>query len=524
MTGFDKIPQQWRTTLIALPLAMGGVLLLYWQTYISIVSIWWRSETYAHGFLVVPISAWLVWNKRHKLAQLEPKPALSMLWVIGALGAAWLIALSVEIVIVQQLCVVGILIGSIVAMIGWRAARSITFPLAFLILAVPMGEDLLSPLMHFTAAFTVKALKLTGIPVFSEGMYITLPNGRWEVAEACSGLRYLIASGTLGLLYAYLMYKSYWRRIVFVAFSIVVPIIANGIRAYMIVMIGYLSDMRLAVGIDHIIYGWVLFGIIIGIMFYVGSFWREDLAGPQENVRANNGPSISSKSPLPAKRAVIAALGVSVFALIWPIVAISIAGETGVVVPIHLKAPALDGGWTVSQELWAWKPRYLSPQGYLHQSYGSSNGVVNLYLEYYRDQRQGAELIDSQNVLVAQLDPQWHMVSDKKITIQLDGRPVSIHEVHIDSPSVRLLVWQWDWINGYSTINDYLAKLLEAKDKLYEGRTRSASIILATDDDGGLDVARKRLKVFVREMYPSIEKSLKTEGETSPGRMSAAKL
>lgn len=517
MLRISEIPPQWRTTLAGLALALGGVFLFYWQSIYSMVHIWWRSGTYAHGFLVVPISAWLIWKKRGILSPMVPRPALSLLWVIAGLGAAWLVARSVEVVLVQQLCVVGLLIATTVAVLGWRVSRTIAFPLGFLIFAVPMGESLLSPLMHFTAAFTVKALQLTGIPVFSEGMYITLPNGRWEVAEACSGLRYLIASVTLGFLYAYVMYRSIGRRIIFIIASMIVPIIANGIRAYMVVMIGYLSDMELAVGVDHIIYGWVLFGIIIGIMFYIGSFWREDVEEQPASGHMVDGREANSEHHQRTKVLAITLLSVMMLTALWPALAVKIGGDSRVVPPIKLDTPMPVGSWHLSPLQWDWRPGYLKPQGSLRQSYTSADGVVGLYLEYYRDQRQGAELIDSQNLLVGIKDPVWRMLSNKKTVAQLDGRPVTIREASLDSPSEKLLVWQWYWIDGYPTTNDYLAKLFEAKDKLYEGRTRSASIMLATDYEVHADRARKRLMRFIRDMYPQIEKTLFKDGAASKG-------
>src|SRR4029453_4693921 len=124
--------------------------------------------------------------------------------------------------------------------------------------------------------FTVTALRLSGIPVYREGTFFTIPSGNWSVVEGCSGLRYLIASITVGTLYAYLTYQKLWKRGLFFAFSVIVPIISNGMRAYMIVMIAHLSDMKLALGVDHLIYGWGVFGGVILLLFWAGSFWRDD--------------------------------------------------------------------------------------------------------------------------------------------------------------------------------------------------------------------------------------------------------
>ncbi len=111
--------------------------------------------------------------------------------------------------------------------------------------------------------------------MYREGQNFVVPSGNWSVVEACSGIRYLIASLTVGTLYAYLTYTSLKRRLIFVGISLLVPVVANWLRAYLIVMIGHLSGNKLAVGVDHLIYGWVFFGVVIAIMFAIGMRWAE---------------------------------------------------------------------------------------------------------------------------------------------------------------------------------------------------------------------------------------------------------
>ena len=103
-----------------------------------------------------------------------------------------------------------------------------------------------------------------------------IPTGQWSVIEACSGIKFLIASIMAGSLYAWLIYRSPGRRIAFIAASIVVPLLANWLRAYSIVMIGHLSNNRLMTNDDHIVFGWVLFGAIMLLMYWLGTRWRED--------------------------------------------------------------------------------------------------------------------------------------------------------------------------------------------------------------------------------------------------------
>jgi exosortase len=130
--------------------------------------------------------------------------------------------------------------------LGPDVVRALRFPLAFLVFLVPFGRSLIAPLQDYTAWFAVHALTLSRVPVILEHRTLSLPSGAWTVAEACSGIRYLISSVVLGLLYASVVYRSPKRRAIFVAASIAVPIAANGARAYGSILLAHLTDNRFA--------------------------------------------------------------------------------------------------------------------------------------------------------------------------------------------------------------------------------------------------------------------------------------
>src|SRR5262249_26263102 len=223
------------------------------------------------------ICLWLAWQRRHALRLLEIKPCYGALAPLAATGFTWLFAGLGGVGVVQHYALATMVALTLLAILGVQVTKALAFPVFFLFFAVPFGEFLEGILMEQTAEFTVAALRLTGIPVYREGQFFSIPSGNWSVVEACSGLRYLIASLTVGVLYAHLTYLSSGRRAAFIAASIVVPIVANWLRAYMIVMIGHLSGMKYAVGVDHLIYGWLFFGVVMMLLFWVGSYWREDL-------------------------------------------------------------------------------------------------------------------------------------------------------------------------------------------------------------------------------------------------------
>lgn len=490
-------------------LAVAALLLMYEQTTRSTVAIWERSETFAHGFLIFPISAFLVWRRRHALAAAPLRPDYRGLLLLAALGFGWLLADLADVLVVAQYCLVAMIPAAIWTVFGTRVVRAIAFPLGFLFFAVPVGEVLILPLMHFTADFTVSALRLSGIPVYREGTFFTIPSGNWSVVEGCSGLRYLIAAFTLGCLYAYLTYRSTRRRLVFAAMSIVVPIIANGLRAYTIVMIATLIDKRLALGIDHLIYGWLFFGAVMMLLFWIGSFWRED--PPQESLAA--GPAGSAAVPparVAARPVLVAALSVIALAAVWPGYAAYLSAKPAPAGGLGIPVPAGSNGWHAAAEpLTSWKPRYAKPDAFLSQTYRKDGKTVAVYLEYYRAQRQGTELITSTNIMVYQKDPVWGNVGSGLHTANIAGRNLSLRETRLRSATQRLLIWDWDRIQGRHLVNPYLAKLLFAKARLLGQPDDGTAIILATPYQDETAEAASVLRDFVHDMLPSIEASLK---------------
>ncbi len=292
----------WTVALLALGACLSLLLALYWPSLWSMVEIWRDSETFSHGFLVFPASAFLIWRSRERFENVAPAPTLLGAGLLVVALSGWLVSKVGTIQVGEQFSFVLALVAVVWAMLGHAVTRQMFFPLAFLFFAVPFGEVAIPHLMQFTAWFTVKALQVTGIPVYREGYFLSIPTGDFEIAKACSGIRYLIASFSLGTLYAYLTYHSQWRRIAFVLFAIALPIIANGLRAYGIVMLAHLSEMRLAVGVDHLIYGWVFFGIVMFLAFWIGSFFRDE-APETEKVAA-----VTSEAASPTAFAGVAVL------------------------------------------------------------------------------------------------------------------------------------------------------------------------------------------------------------------------
>lgn len=504
-------PNNLRNAALLTLAAIATILVGYYQTTWSIVSIWERSQTFAHGFLILPISAYLIWTQRKRLASLQHKPNPLALLALGALGFGWLLATLASVQVLEQYFLVAMIPAAVWAILGNRVAWAIAFPLAYLLLAVPFGDVFIPPLIDFTADFTVHALQLTGIPVYREGNFFTVPSGNWSVVEACSGLRYLIASFTLGTLYAYLTYHSLKRRLAFITLSVIVPIIANGIRAYMIVMIGHLSGMRLAVGVDHLIYGWIFFGFVMLLLFWIGSFWRE-----HESASNTPPPEITSAIPgskTSLKGVALAACACIAVAFIWPVYAAYLENRPARGEVPEIEVPGMAGKWEGStSQASDWKPSYVGAPVRFLQGYRNAGHPVSVYIAYFRNQRQGSELINSENVLVPESAHTWHNVREDTRGISLGSRQMTIKQNQLHSPSTKLLVWRWYWLGGEQTASPYLAKAILAKNMLLGGSDDGAEVIIATPYEEKVEEAIPVLQGFLEDMMPAITKGLHDAG------------
>ena len=496
---------------VAVALALLAPFFLYFSTATSMVAIWNSSETFTHGYVILPISLWLIWRRRAWFRQLPPRPWLPGLVLVAGAGAAWLAGRLGDVQVVMQYAFVSMFPLAALTLLGPRLAAKFTFPLLFLLFAVPFGEVFVGPLIEYTADFTVWAVQATGIPVLRNGTRFELPTGSWSVVEACSGIRYLISSITLGSLYAYLTYRSNLRRAVFIGLSIVVPIVANWLRAYGIVMIGHMSGMELATGVDHLVYGWVFFGVIMFIMFWIGSYWREDeepaMAAPAAPAAAAAGttrPAAAQARPAAPRALVGMAVAVVALAAVWP--ALAALGErvNHDPRPVAL-APSV--GWQQAAPFADWQPAYLEPRAGFSGVYRDAAAPVALHLLYYRNQDKASSLISSVNRLAGRKDP-WHPTSTTRRTEPFAGQQVALRETVMQGPSGRMLVWHWMWSGGHYTASDYAGKLWQVQSRLFMHGDDGAAILLATPYEEDRERARGALRAFLAANGGAIDAAL----------------
>jgi len=268
-----------------------------------------------------------------------------------------------------------------------------------------------------------------------------------------------------------------------------VPIAANSLRAYGIVMLGHLSGMTIATGVDHLIYGWVFFGVVMMLLFFVGSLWRED-----EVVRANTDSArVIDQGSFPVQSGVVLA-GMCVLALavsaLGPLIASSLASLPAREVNSNITPPPAVAGWRQTPEnAWTWRPVNAPADRELVQFYQRGEQIVALYINQYFDQSQGSELEGGGRKFFDR-DLNWKIATQSRTQVVFPERKVKVDEVTLRNPEGRIYVLSWYRIGQYYTTNPYMVKLLELWEQVSRSEVGPARIVLATNVVEGVDSKR----------------------------------
>ena len=466
---------------------------LYHETIFSMVEIWWRSETFAHGFLIFPISIYLIWDKRQRFYHTDKNPSLIFSLFLLMLIFVWGLAKSVDVQVIQQLMVVLMIPVLVGAVFGFKMLKQYLFPLLYLLFAVPFGEFLIPRLQDVTAHMTVWGLQLTGVPVFSEGMFISIPSGDFEVAVACSGIRYLIASLALGTLYAYLTYTKLYKQLIFVVVSLVVPVIANGVRAYGIVLIAHLSDMKYATGIDHIIYGWLFFGVVIFILFYIGSFWQDNTESISDSSNEQVETSLPKQQTVSLNYRQILPLIILFFGPLMTVwMSYEPSSET-----ISTQAPQVETPWiNTYTKPEKWQPVFNNADSEITTVYNEpeKNIQVYYYSSEYQFETQDKELVNAVNQLFRH--KKWVQISRQSVNYNPRNK---LDEVIVRRNTEKLLIWNWYEVLGLTLTNPIKIKIAQALGKLTGTHRGGKFKAIAISFHDSPQQARKQLGLFLQQ-------------------------
>lgn len=422
---------------------------IYRQSMAGMVELW-SLTTYQHCWLIFPVSLALLWNDRDRLQTSRMQPDMAGLAVLAVLVLLWLLAIRVGVQIIEQLSVILMIPATIWSVWGHRAVRRAAFPLLFLAAAVPIGESIIPFLMAGTADVATMLLQLSGVPVYRQGMFLSLPGGEFEVADVCSGLRYLLAGLCTAILFAYFNYASAAKRVLFIAITAVAFVVVNGFRAFIVMYVASATQMRVFAGRDHVYFGMLLFCAFIVLMILVGARFADE---PQRDIPANNDAPGPRRIAAPA---MIAAVILVMFT--GPAV---LAGAKSLVPAQHAELSMPELRDCSEPGLWKpqWTPLMVGADSERKSTYICGDMEVSLYVAKYDQQRQGKELISTQNRIWPH--EQRRIAELSSVDADINGGNVTVRQVHIPGQNVSSLIWYWFDVDGLATGSEFRVKLLE---------------------------------------------------------------
>jgi len=498
--GVEGVSLGWRLPAL---LTAGCILLdffVFHETVLGMVSTWLNSRTFSHCLLVFPLSVYMVWRSRRRIALLQPRPSVWGLLLLLSSSICWLLGNIGEIRVVQEFAWVSAFISLVWALLGTAVIRSLAFPLGFLFFSVPFGVSLIGPLQDFTAWMAVQALTLSGIPAVLEHRLLSVPSSTWTVAEACSGIRYLFSSVMAGVIYAKIVYRSYKRRLIFIFCAIIIPIVANGLRAYGIVLLAYLSNNRIAVNVDHVVYGWLFFAIVQIALFGIGLRWLEPGSASTSAYESNAGMQQAAAVVLPKRdrwQSLAVAFGIVAILALTPVAAQHLWSRADltsraivwpdppvVITPPWQAAPESNESWT---------PSLRGANRDFTQSYISGSRRVDLYCALYSG--RGFELLNSYNRTGSPRT--WAAIADNLENLLIDNKSVTIHRTLFISGEVTRWMWSWYWVNGEYTTSPERVKYLQAKARLYGASPITVVFALSTESARDESSAEDLLREFL---------------------------
>jgi len=470
---------------VVLPVAV------YWSNWRAIVELWNTNASFSHGFLIVPICLWLAWRKRAELSCVPWQASWVGGVVVAGLVALWVVARGAGVRGVEDFAVVAMVPAMVFALMGPAATRVLAFPLAFLLLAIPVGHALVPTLMQLTADVATAALRLTGVPVYRTNMYISIPAGAFEVARACSGLNYFLTGLALGLLYAYLTYASWQKRVACVAAFIAIPVLANGLRVYLTILAAHVTNMRYGPGAEHVLFGKVFFIVVVFGMLWVGQRWRDPGAAFASPPTAPFVPALVRRVPavialllLPAGPAAVAAMTAR-------------AATQLNVEQDRLRLPVAATGWfgPVAGSL-AWRPLY---SGYRVDRSGVFRGgdgtEVDVFVALYGiGTVGGGEMISFGNRI---FEGERRVLADaaqRRFDLPGGDRLV-VNEQAVADSTGQHLVWHWFMVGSRHYTDPYQVKFAEALAFITGSAVTERIVTLSTPIDGR---AQERLQAFLR--------------------------
>ena len=500
------------TRLLSRPVAVClGLLIALWlglyaHVLHDLIELWWTRDDYLHGFLIIPVSLFLVWTRRTTLSRLPIQPAVPLgVAVMMSTGIMLLLGDAGAIVTLAGISLIAMIGGIVLLLFGAVILRAVAFPIAYLVFMIPVLDVVTDPLQWpsqlLTARVAVESLRLLGFAALLDRQYIALPWVTLEVATVCSGVKYLVSVAAVGLPLAWLTLKRWRSWATLIGGGLVISVVANWVR---VVLIAVLSSAGAPVlhGPFHLLQGlfvaWVGYAALFAIDSALVRLERRSTptAGPALAAEASRGAP-TARWYRAWSVAMMILCGLAVGLLFY---------DRG---PVALKSgfatfPAELGGW--HRDAADGSPALFRVEGADDEFLGTyrdgHDRTLRLYVAYLRAQRQGKEVVDYRTARLHE--------DAEAVKIQVaPARFVSINRAHVDDGRGRQRILFWYEIGERVIADRNQGKLASVWHAISRGRTNAALVLVSQDPIGprsdGLGAAEE---AFIRAVISALQHHL----------------
>lgn len=487
--------------------ALVGV--LFWDGIANLWLRWGEQQELSHSYFIPLISLWLVWTNRDAVIESIGAPSPVGPALLGLAGLLLLLGKLTYIFLFQHIGLVVAIAGLTATFGGLSLLRITALPIAFLFFAVPPPYWVITVLswkfQQMSSVIGVWMIQAMDIPVYLSGNIIDLGEYKLQVAEACSGLRYLFPFLSLGVMAAYLYRGPLWQRLIIVASTIPITIIMNSVRIAVTGALVQAYGTQHAEGALHFFEGWVVFLICLVALFGVIALLcviskprrnpLEALGAPELSPVAPSGNGVKPRFVFGAALAVIAAFFVlsavtSTDSLVIPEREM-FAGIPSELPDMHADVRPMDP--TVAEVLGADDTIVVNltdPDG----------GLVNLYLAYLDAQRDGRSWHSPRQCIPG---GGWQITDHRIVkTTTPSGKKLAYNRLIISTRNHRQLVYYWYDQRGRKIANEFVMKFWLIVDAVTRKRSDGAMVrlIAPVSDAGGLEKADKQLQEMMNRM------------------------
>lgn len=469
----------------------------------ALVETWSVQDVYSYGFFVPVMSLMWIWHEREKFSHLSIEPSLTGGTMVLLLGSLMLALGGVgRAAIVQELAIMVIIPGLVLTLLGKKILHAVSLPLAYLVLMVPVLNGLIDrlhwPFQLFAAATAVKLLAFFNIPVLRTGQFIELPNITLEVANACSGVRFLVSTMVLCVPLAFITQKSRVQRSLLFFLAVVIGVCSNPLRVTLVAAWAYYGHGDIH-GPSHLFQGYAVYVIGMALLF-IGAWLLRKL--PFSNTvpcrKSERARPAESSDPNKFNRAWLVSFLMLLCLGSYPLVFKS--------EPVELKAslqklPVTIGEWNDAGTIPdAGSFSIPGADAEIARVYRNASGKeVQLYVAYFESQRQDKKLVYYKLQMLYE--------SSEELTILKGAHPVARVNKTVLRDGLRdPLILSWYDLNGRIVASRYKAKLMTAFNGLVHRRSNGAVVIVSSPTvPGGTEGAQRDAVSFVRDLLPVLD-------------------